>query len=97
MWDHARGSGCACHHRPGSHVSSVGSLFIQAFFCKYNDPQYVKIEKLTILLKLLTEANSQSILMELKEYCNEIDVDFVSRAIKAVGFCALKIPSVADR
>jgi len=69
---------------------------VKAFFCKYNDPQYVKIEKLTILLKLLNEKNCQMILLELKEYCSEIDVEFVQKSVKAIGFCALKIPSAAE-
>eukprot|EP00667_Euglena_gracilis_P014445 EG_transcript_14956 len=69
---------------------------VKTFFCKYNDPQYVKVEKLAIMLKLLNDKNYQSILSELKEYCSEIDVEFVRRAVKAIGFCALKIPVSAQ-
>lgn len=29
----------------------------QVFFCKYNDPAYVKMEKLDIMMKLVNEKN----------------------------------------
>jgi len=52
----------------GSPQTTHNPLFRpQAFFCKYNDPQYVKMEKLSIVLKLLNDRNYQSILAELKE------------------------------
>ncbi|KAI9221725.1 adaptin N terminal region-domain-containing protein [Blastocladiella britannica] len=76
---------------------SVLSSEIRLFFCKYNDPQYVKIEKLDIMMRLTTEANVDAVLSELKEYANEVDVPFVRKAIKAVGMCALKIDTAADR
>ena len=30
---------------------------LQVFFCKYNDPIYVKMEKLEIMIKLANERN----------------------------------------
>jgi AP-1 complex subunit beta-1 len=30
---------------------------LQVFFCKYNDPAYVKMEKLDIMMKLVNEKN----------------------------------------
>eukprot|EP01012_Entosiphon_sulcatum_P014506 TRINITY_DN1952_c0_g1_i1.p1 TRINITY_DN1952_c0_g1~~TRINITY_DN1952_c0_g1_i1.p1 ORF type:complete len:927 (+),score=154.34 TRINITY_DN1952_c0_g1_i1:292-2781(+) len=70
---------------------------VMTFFCKFNDPSYVKMEKLTILLKLLNEKNAASILTELKEYTTEVDVEFVRRVVKAIGYCALKVESAADQ
>ena len=38
------------------------------------------------------------VLMELKEYAYaEVDVDFVRKAVRAIGRCALKIESSAER
>lgn len=37
------------------------------FFCKYNDPSYVKVEKLEIMIKLASESNVDTFLSELKE------------------------------
>ena len=38
------------------------------FFVKYNDPIYVKLEKLDIMIRLATETNIATVLSELKEY-----------------------------
>lgn len=40
---------------------------MRVFFCKYNDPPYVKVEKLEIMIKLATEKNVDTFLSELKE------------------------------
>jgi len=40
---------------------------IKVFFVKYNDPIYVKLEKLDIMIRLATETNIATVLSELKE------------------------------
>ena len=40
---------------------------IRVFFCKYNDPIYVKITKLEVIFMLAEEGNIQEVLAELKE------------------------------
>ena len=40
---------------------------MRVFFCKYNDPLYVKIEKLDIMVRLASEDNVDALLSELKE------------------------------
>lgn len=67
------------------------------FFCKYNDPPYVKLEKLEIMIRIANEKNIDQLLMELKEYSLEVDMDFVKRAVKAIGQCAIKIDAAAER
>lgn len=37
------------------------------FFVKYNDPIYVKLEKLDIMIRLANEQNIAQVLSELKE------------------------------
>ncbi len=54
-------------------------MLAQVFFCKYNDPAYVKLEKLEVIIKLATAANIDQVLMELREYASEVDVDFVRK------------------
>lgn len=75
----------------------VLSQEMKVFFCKYNDPQYVKFEKLEVMLKLVNEKTVDQLLSELKEYSNEVDVEFVRRAIRSIGRCAIKIDSSAER
>ena len=41
---------------------------MRVFFCKYNDPLYVKVEKLDIMVRLANEHNVDALLSELKEY-----------------------------
>jgi AP-1 complex subunit beta-1 len=41
---------------------------MRVFFCKYNDPLYVKVEKLDIMVRLAGENNIDALLSELKEY-----------------------------
>jgi len=41
---------------------------IKVFFCKYNDPIYVKLAKLEVIVKLANASNIDKVLEELKEY-----------------------------
>ncbi|KAG5651406.1 hypothetical protein H0H81_008740 [Sphagnurus paluster] len=86
---------------------------MRVFFCKYNDPLYVKVEKLDIMVRLASEKNVDALLSELKEcvelpyyllsltdcnrYASEVDVDFVRKSIKAIGQTAVKIDVAAER
>ena len=69
----------------------------QVFFCKYNDPIYVKMEKLEIIIRLASDRNVEQVLLELKEYAQEVDVDFVRRAVRAIGRAAIKLERAAER
>merc|ERR1719199_1299694 len=70
---------------------------IKVFFCKYNDPIYVKMEKLEIIIKLVSERNIDQVLLELKEYATEVDVDFVRKSVSAIGRCAVKLERASER
>ena len=61
------------------------------FFCKFNDPLYVKLEKIEILVKVVDEKNAESILTELQDYSNDIDMDLVTVSVKAIGQIILKV------
>ena len=64
---------------------------IKVFFCKYTDPIYIKLEKLDILIMLVTLGNVDQVLTEFKEYATEIDVEFVRRTVRGVGRIAVKL------
>lgn len=70
---------------------------MKVFFVKYNDPIYVKLEKLDIMIRLASQANIAQVLAELKEYAAEVDVDFVRKAVRAIGRCAIKVEQSAER
>merc|ERR1719397_1921467 len=70
---------------------------IKVFFCKYNDAIYVKKEKLEVMIKLATNKNIDQVLLELKDYASEVDVEFVRKSVRAIGRCAIKLDSAAER
>eukprot|EP00484_Ammonia_sp_Unknown_P000832 CAMPEP_0197021362 /NCGR_PEP_ID=MMETSP1384-20130603/2227_1 /TAXON_ID=29189 /ORGANISM="Ammonia sp." /LENGTH=959 /DNA_ID=CAMNT_0042449171 /DNA_START=142 /DNA_END=3021 /DNA_ORIENTATION=+ len=70
---------------------------IRIFFVKFNDAVYVKMQKLQILIKLTTRKNIDQVLMEFKEYAQEVDIDFVRRAVRAIGRVAIKLDVAAEK
>lgn len=70
---------------------------IRYFFCKYNDPCYVKIEKLNIIVTLTTPMNTLLVVNELEEYCNDVDYLFVKKTIQCLGQIAMRIPVVTRK
>lgn len=55
------------------------------------------MEKLDIMIKLANDRNIDQVLLELKEYATEVDVDFVRKAVRAIGSCAVSIEHAAER
>ncbi|KAA0185393.1 AP complex subunit beta [Fasciolopsis buskii] len=49
------------------------------------------------MIRLINSSNIGQVLAELKEYAKEVDVDFVRKAVRAIGRCAIKIESAAER
>jgi len=70
---------------------------IRIFFVKFNDAVYVKMQKLQILIKLTTAKNIDQVLMEFKEYAQEVDIDFVRRSVRAIGRVAIKLDVAAEK
>ncbi|EMR08145.1 hypothetical protein PNEG_03582 [Pneumocystis murina B123] len=70
---------------------------IDIFFCKYNDPLYIKLAKLEIITKIANKENIDSIISELKDYTAEIDKNFVKKSIQSVGILAIKFESITER
>ncbi|KAF3492183.1 oxidation resistance protein 1 [Arthroderma uncinatum] len=70
---------------------------LRVFFCKYNDPPYLKFQKLEIMVRIANDRNVDQLLAELKEYALDVDMDFVRRAVKAIGQTAIKIELTAEK
>ena len=70
---------------------------IKVFYCNFNDPLYVKLEKLEIMIRLVDVKTVDQFLREVKEYAQELDVPFVRKAVSAIGRCAIKLEKSADR
>lgn len=69
----------------------------RVFFCKYNDPIYVKLEKLDIMVALASDKTTMAVLAELKEYAQEVDVDFVRKSVGCIGQVAIRLEAAAQR
>ncbi|KAL0946946.1 hypothetical protein HGRIS_013105 [Hohenbuehelia grisea] len=69
---------------------------VKVFFCKYNDPIYVKLAKLEIMYRLARAENAKEVLAELQEYASEVDIDFVRKAVRSIGRLAIKVEAAAD-
>ena len=70
---------------------------MRVFFCKYNDPPYVKLQKLEIMVRIANDKNYEQLLAELKESALEVDMDLVKRAVKAIGQVAIKIEEASSK
>ena len=57
----------------------------------------MKLEKLEMLIRLVNDRNLDPVLAELKEYAREVDVDFVRKAVRAIGRVAIKFDSAARK
>ncbi|QLL30544.1 hypothetical protein HG536_0A03620 [Torulaspora globosa] len=66
---------------------------LRIFYVKFNDPLYVKLEKIDILVRLVDPTNLKQcnlLLAELKEYSMEFEPEFVSRAIQGLAQLGIK-------
>ena len=63
---------------------------IKEFFCKYNDPIYVEMDKLEIIIKLVSEKKFDQVLLKLKEYATE------GKSVSIIGCCAVKLEHAAE-
>jgi AP-1 complex subunit beta-1 len=70
---------------------------VKVFFCKYNDPVYVKLEKLEALVHLVSDKTADAVLSELKEYASEVDFEFVRKSVRCIGRFAIRVESAADK
>lgn len=77
--------------------SNILDKEMRVFFCKYNDPPYLKLTKLEIMVRIANSTNVDQLLAELKEYAMEVDMDFVRKAVRAIGQVAIKIEESAEK
>ena len=64
-----------------------------SFYCRQNEPSYLKMIKLEILSAVADETNAYEIATELTEYVNDIDEPLARAAVRAVGRIALEVSS----
>ncbi|XP_033102872.1 AP-4 complex subunit beta-1-like [Anneissia japonica] len=60
------------------------------FYCRYQEPEYIKFKKLDLLQSLITPYNLQDIVEEISVYCNDVSSVFATRSVKTIGSIAKK-------
>lgn len=70
---------------------------LRAFFIKYNDPLYLKLEKIEIMTRISNDENCMLLLSELREYAMEVDIELVNRTINGIGQIAIKIEKCSKK
>ncbi|KAG5464533.1 hypothetical protein LSCM1_00723 [Leishmania martiniquensis] len=68
---------------------------LDAFYVRYSDPPFVKLEKLRLLLKLATPSAAPEIVKEFAEYASGVDMVFVVEVVRAIASLAIKVDSMA--
>jgi vesicle coat complex subunit len=63
------------------------------FFVRYNEPSFIKYEKLKILPQLVTEENIGDIVEELEVYVSDVDLELSKRSIRALGQVVPRCPT----
>ncbi|CAH1269881.1 AP4B1 [Branchiostoma lanceolatum] len=66
------------------------------FFCRYNDPLYVKTKKLQVLTEMATDGTENDIVEELSMYCTDVSNDLATASIQAIGKIARRLPTSAS-
>ncbi|CAI5757259.1 unnamed protein product [Candida verbasci] len=69
---------------------------VEMFYCKFDDPIYIKDTKLEIIYLLANQQNVSSVLLELEEYATEVDISMARKAIRAFGNLAVKLENAAE-
>ena len=67
------------------------------FFVQYNDPIYVKLEKVDILYKLCDNKNFEAIIKEFTSYSlTELNAELVHKSIRYIGYIGYKFEKSLD-
>ncbi|CAG9316259.1 unnamed protein product [Blepharisma stoltei] len=63
------------------------------FFCKYDEPTYIKFLKIDILKMIATENNLNDIVNELCAYVTDVNIEMSKQSIRGIATIAMRIQS----
>lgn len=75
--------------------SSYFSAHLGKFLVRFEDPIYVKMEKLNLLVRLANNENGNRVLGELMVYARESDAELLRTAVNAIGVLATMLPDLS--
>eukprot|EP00004_Rigifila_ramosa_P004716 TRINITY_DN1519_c0_g1_i2.p1 TRINITY_DN1519_c0_g1~~TRINITY_DN1519_c0_g1_i2.p1 ORF type:complete len:619 (-),score=155.73 TRINITY_DN1519_c0_g1_i2:573-2258(-) len=64
------------------------------FYCRYNDPSYIKGLKLEILTLISNNQNHVQIVQELLAYVSDVDIDTAQRSIRSIGDLTARLDTI---
>lgn len=67
------------------------------FFIRYNEPNYVKHLKVTLLPAIACTNNAKEIALELEEYITDIDEELSKKSIEALSQIIMNIPELSQQ
>eukprot|EP00397_Hematodinium_sp_SG-2012_P010110 GEMP01010216.1.p1 GENE.GEMP01010216.1~~GEMP01010216.1.p1 ORF type:complete len:806 (+),score=184.17 GEMP01010216.1:132-2549(+) len=76
--------------------SDIWGADFKQFFCRYNDPSYLKTVKLDILTLIVRDETVEQIVAEMSEYVTDVDTEIARASIRAIGAIALRSRHYAD-
>lgn len=65
------------------------------FYCKFDEPSYIKGLKVKILGELANEYNLGDLLNELNDYASDVDIEMARKSVKILTDIALRLPEVS--
>ena len=71
--------------------------FLQFFFCKEEDPLFIKLQKLDVMFCLMTQSNVLQIVNELSRYAKSPEEAFARKTIQVLGKIAILSPTANDK
>ncbi|EPY27811.1 AP-1 complex subunit beta-1 [Strigomonas culicis] len=78
-----------------THLRTYFAPHLIEFLIKYDDPIFIKLEKVNVLIALADEASGQQVLNELVIYVRDSDVELSSKTVRAIGTIAARVPTLA--
>eukprot|EP00760_Papus_ankaliazontas_P028029 PhM_4_TR3491/c0_g1_i1/m.98510 len=74
---------------------SVFTSHYKDFFCRFNEPSFIKALKLDVLVAIAAESNAKEILSELVAYTQDVQVEVVRKTVRAMCSVGMKVESTA--
>lgn len=65
------------------------------FYCKVDEPTYIKSLKVKILGELANEYNLGDLLNELNDYATDVDFEMARKSVRILTDIALRLPEVS--
>ncbi|CAD8076895.1 unnamed protein product [Paramecium primaurelia] len=75
--------------------NSVFASDYKSFYCRVDEPTYIKLLKLEILSLIACDFNLGDMLNELGEYVTDVDQEISKKSIQALGAIAIRLPDLA--